>query len=125
MSGHRKWADIRRSDGPESEARVEQYKRELWAAMSLAQLRQARSLTQAQLGSLLGMPQPTVSRLERQTDMYLSTLRSYVEAMGGALELRAVFPDGVVAIDHLGALGAPDVADDPIGSARDWDPDAS
>jgi hypothetical protein len=44
--------------------------------------------------------------MEQRTDMYLSTLRSYVEAMGGALEIRAVFPDGDVKIDLLHKLSA-------------------
>jgi len=112
MSGHRKWAEIRKSGGPASEARTDQYKRELRAAVSLAQLRRARALTQAQLATLLDMQQPAVSRLERQTDMYLSTLRSYVEAMGGALQLQAVFPDGTVQIVALGDLGDAAVAPD-------------
>ena len=105
MSGHRTWAEVRKRGGPESEARIDQYKRELHATVSLAQLRRARALTQTQLATLLDMQQPAVSRLERQTDMYLSTLRSYVEAMGGALQLQAVFPDGTVQIVALGDLG--------------------
>jgi transcriptional regulator with XRE-family HTH domain len=98
MSGHREWAEIRKSDGPESEARVNGYKQELREAATLAQLRRARSLTQAQLATLLDMQQPAVSRLERQADMYVSTLRSYVEAMGGSLQIEAVFPDATVTI---------------------------
>jgi hypothetical protein len=65
-------------------------------------------LTQAQLATLLDMQQPAVSRLERQADMYLSTLRSYIEAMGGTLQLEAVFPDATVTIAMLG-----DLAEDP------------
>jgi Fe-S cluster biogenesis protein NfuA len=52
------------------------------------------------------MDQGNISKLEQRTDMYLSTLRSYVEAMGGALEIRAVFPDGDVKIDLLNKLSA-------------------
>jgi Fe-S cluster biogenesis protein NfuA len=54
----------------------------------------------------LHIKQAAVSKLERRTDMYLSTLRSYIEAMGGALEIRAVFPDGDVKIDLLNKLSA-------------------
>jgi transcriptional regulator with XRE-family HTH domain len=104
MSGHRPWAEIRKSDGPESEARANGYKQELREAATLAQLRRARSLTQAQLATLLDMQQPAVSRLERQADMYLSTLRSYVEAMGGTLQIEAVFPDATVTIATFGDL---------------------
>ena len=60
---------------------------------NLRQLRQARGLTQVQLAKILGISQPEVSRIERQTDVYLSTLQSYVAAMGGELKLMAVFGD--------------------------------
>ena len=61
---------------------------------TLSQLRNARRLTQVQLAAILGVSQAPVSRVENQADLYLSTLRSYVQAMGGEPELRAVFPDG-------------------------------
>lgn len=59
--------------------------------VNLRQLRQAKDLTQVQLAKILGISQPEVSRIERQTDVYLSTLQSYVAAMGGELRLVAVF----------------------------------
>lgn len=61
--------------------------------LNLRQLRQARNLTQAGLAKILGISQPEVSRIEHQADVYLSTLRSYVAAMGGDLELLVVFGD--------------------------------
>ena len=63
-------------------------------------------MTQTRLAELLEMDQGNLSQLEQRTDMYLSTLRSYVEAMGGALEIRAVFPEGDVEIDLLNKLSA-------------------
>jgi len=69
-------------------------------------IRNAREMTQTRLAEVLEMDQGNISKLEKRTDMYLSTLRSYVEAMGGALEIRAVFPDGVVKIDLLNKLSA-------------------
>ncbi|MGE0715867.1 MAG: helix-turn-helix domain-containing protein [Alphaproteobacteria bacterium] len=60
---------------------------------TLQQLRKARELTQVQLGALLGKNQVAIAQLERRTDMLLSTLRSYVEAMGGSLSLVVQFPD--------------------------------
>lgn len=57
---------------------------------SLAELRKALKLTQDQLARQLEVTQPQVSRIERQTDLYLSTLRSYLEAMGFELEVAAV-----------------------------------
>lgn len=59
----------------------------------LRELRQARNMTQVTLAQRLQMVQPSVSRLERQTDLYVSTLRRYIEAAGGRLEIRVVFDD--------------------------------
>jgi transcriptional regulator with XRE-family HTH domain len=59
----------------------------------LSELRQARRMTQVALAERLNMVQPSVSRLERQADLYVSTLRRYIEAVGGRLEIHAVFPD--------------------------------
>jgi len=62
--------------------------------MSLHQLRKARELTQAKIAGELHMGQGDVSKLERRTDMYVSTLAGYLQAVGADLEIRAVFPDG-------------------------------
>lgn len=72
-------------------------------ASSLADLRKARALTQQQLGSSLGVTQAQVSRIEHQTDLYLSTLAGYLEAMGGHLELVGVFDTARVSLS-LGAV---------------------
>jgi DNA-binding XRE family transcriptional regulator len=61
--------------------------------MSLRDLRQAHLLTQQRMGEFLGIGQEGVSRLEKRSDLLISTLRSYVEAMGGRLQLVAEFPD--------------------------------
>ena len=61
--------------------------------MTLLELRQARRLTQVQLATVLGISQDGVSRLEKRSDLLLSTLRKAVEAMGGKLSLVAEFPD--------------------------------
>ncbi|HWB16335.1 MAG TPA: XRE family transcriptional regulator [Vicinamibacterales bacterium] len=61
--------------------------------MSLQELRQARKLTQIRLAKTLGITQDGVSRLEKRSDLLLSTLRKAVEAMGGNLSLVAEFPD--------------------------------
>jgi transcriptional regulator with XRE-family HTH domain len=62
--------------------------------MSLYQLRKARELTQTRIAGELNMGQGDVSKLERRADMYVSTLASYLQAVGADLEIRAVFPDG-------------------------------
>ena len=59
---------------------------------TLRDVRQAHSLTQERMADLLGVSQESVSRIERRTDMLLSTLTSYIEAMGGSLKLVAEFP---------------------------------
>jgi transcriptional regulator with XRE-family HTH domain len=62
--------------------------------MSLDELRIARQMTQEHLARVLGTKQAAISKLERRTDMYLSTLQSIVKAMGGQLRIEAVFPEG-------------------------------
>ncbi len=69
-------------------------RRRLLEEMSLCQLRKARELTQTRIADELHMGQGDVSKLERRTDMYVSTLASYLQAVGADLEIRAVFPDG-------------------------------
>jgi DNA-binding XRE family transcriptional regulator len=86
-----------------AEARAELDRRSEDYRWTLSQLRNARRLTQVQLAAILGVSQAQVSRMENQADLYLSTLRSYVQAMGGELELRAVFPDGHAAAITLAA----------------------
>ena len=68
--------------------------RRLVDEMSLYQLRKARELTQTKIAGDLHMGQGDVSKLERRTDMYVSTLAGYLQAVGAHLEIRAVFPDG-------------------------------
>jgi len=67
--------------------------------MALAELRAQRQVTQRELADALDVTQSNVSRVEHEDDLYLSTLRSYVEALGGELQLRAVFEDGTVDLD--------------------------
>jgi len=100
----RKFSELRDKMSPESRARAEAWAKAELAKMPLHQLRNAREMTQTRLAEILNVDQGSISKLEKRTDMYLSTLRSYVEAMGGMLEVRAVFPDGEVKIDLLNKL---------------------
>ena len=61
--------------------------------MTLRDIRKARELTQERMAELLKIRQDSVSRLEKRSDLLLSTLRSYVQAMGGELQLTVKFPD--------------------------------
>jgi predicted XRE-type DNA-binding protein len=102
----RKFEELRAEMSPERRARNAARAKEELAMMPLNQLRNAREMTQTRLAEVLSVDQGRISKLEKRTDMYLSTLRSYVEAMGGTLEIRAVFPDGDVKIDLLNKLSA-------------------
>lgn len=81
---------------------------------NLRQLRQARGLTQVQLAKILGISQPEVSRIERQTDVYLSTLQSYVAAMGGELKLMAVFGGDEASMVGVSEVAPTDTGDDSL-----------
>ena len=86
-----------RSD-PERVARVTAYRQAMEDALALGAIRERRELTQNDVASVLQTSQPNVSRIERQRDLYLSTLASYIEALGGTLKLSAVFDDEEVEI---------------------------
>lgn len=84
--------------------------------LTLKDLRKARELTQVQLAELLGQNQVSIAKLEKRTDILLSTLRRYVEAMGGRLDLVVAFPDRPpVYLDKLGAIDEPSAC----GKTRD------
>ena len=79
---------------PERKKRIEARAAEVIAEeMTLQELRKAHRLTQESLAAALNVGQEQISRLEKRSDLLLSTLRSYVEAMGGKLTLVAEFPD--------------------------------
>jgi transcriptional regulator with XRE-family HTH domain len=80
---------------------VERRVNETLANMGLDELRAARELTQEHLARIFRVSQGSISRLERRTDMYVSTLEKFIEAMGGKLEIRAVFPSGSVRITQF------------------------
>ena len=76
--------------------------------LTLQELRKARDLTQVQLAETLGIQQATVAKYERQSDLLLSTLTSYVRAMGGSLKLMVEFPGKEpVALEGLGKIDEP------------------
>jgi len=93
-----KFRKIREQMAPERQERIQARTQELLDELPLQELRQARALSQEELAEVLGLNQATISKLERRTDMYLSSLRRFVEAMGGELEISANFPEGKVRI---------------------------
>lgn len=100
----KKFRDLVARKPPAWRAAVEKRKRELLAEMPLHELRRARKLSQEQLAEELGATQPEISKIEHRTDMYVSTLRRFVEAMGGELEIIVRFPDGIVRITQFHEL---------------------
>lgn len=102
----KKFSELRNKMSPEARARAGARAREMMAEMPLNELRAARRMSQEQLAVVLHTKQGSVSKLEHRTDMYISTLRSYVEAMGGQLDIVARFPDGSVKIRKFEDLDA-------------------
>ena len=102
----KKFAELRAQMSSESRARSEAKAQAMLAEMPLNELRQARGLSQKMLAEVLHVQQPSVAKLEKRTDMYISTLRSHIEAMGGELEVVARFPDGTVKISNFSDIGS-------------------
>lgn len=100
----RPFRELREKMPPEAQARAAKKTKEMLAEMPLNDLRQARRLSQERLAEILRVNQASVSKLERRADMYISTLRSFIQAMGGWLEINAIFPDGVVKITQFQSL---------------------
>ncbi len=101
----KKFADLRAKMSPESRSRAEAKAQAMLNEMPLNELRQARGLSQKMLAEVLNVQQPSIAKLEKRTDMYISTLRSHIQAMGGELEVVARFPDGMVRISDFSDLG--------------------
>jgi Helix-turn-helix domain len=96
------------SMSPESQARIAERSAELHAEVEgLKALRKLAARSQEQIAQSLGVKQPAIVKIERQTDLYLSTLRRFVEAAGGTLELRVELPgSGVMRLTGMGELNA-------------------
>jgi ribosome-binding protein aMBF1 (putative translation factor) len=93
--------ELERKMSPAARTRSEAKARQLLAEMPLAEIRAARQLTQERLAKRLRVRQASISKLEHRADMYISTLREFVRAMGGELEITARFPEGEVRISRL------------------------
>lgn len=104
MSGRKSFKALTAGFSPERRERVDAAKAALREEMSLAELRQARQLTQEAISETLHVGQPAVAKLEKRTDMYVGNLRRFVRAMGGELEIIAHFPDGDVKITNFADL---------------------
>jgi len=100
----KKFATLRDGMSPEARADVVRRVEEALEEMLLHELRRVRGLSQKELADTLHVKQPAIAKMERRADMYISTLRSHIEAMGGELEITARFPDGAVKITNFSQL---------------------
>ncbi len=92
---------LREKMSPERRAKNEARAREMLAEIALQELRQSLNLTQEQVAEIMQLNQAAVSKMERQSDMYISTLQKLVAALGGKLKLVASFPDREVVIGQF------------------------
>src|SRR5579871_5219010 len=97
----RNFNELRAKMSPERRNRVRARVVRALSEMALADIREACGLTQAKLADALNLDQGSISKMERRNDMYISTLREMIEAMGGRLEIRAVFPDRQVQLTQF------------------------
>ena len=92
---------------PEARARSQAKAEKMIGEMALDELREALKLTQESLAQNLRINQAAVSKVEKRTDMLISTLRRTIKAMGGELEIRAILPGGVVRINQFEEIRRP------------------
>ena len=100
----RKFSELREKMSSEARVESESLFKEALAKMPLQELRNARGLSQKMLAEALNVQQPAIAKLEKRTDMYISTLRSHIRAMGGELEIIAKFPEGDIRISNFSQI---------------------
>ena len=105
MSGRHQFSQLTEAFTPERRRRIDAMKNELLTEMPLHELRRAREMTQVDVARTLNVNQPAVAKLEQRADVYVSSLRSYIEAVGGRLKIVAEFPDGEVSITNFSDVG--------------------
>ena len=102
----KKFSELRAKMSPGATRQADAQAAEMLAEVPLHELRQARGLSQKMLAEVLHVQQPSIAKIEKRTDMYISTLRSHIEAMGGELEVVARFPDGNIRISNFSDIAA-------------------
>lgn len=100
MSGRKNFTNLKREveANPERRTRLDQERQFVRTVIGLTAMREARGATQRQIAEAWNVSQPNVSQVERTKDIFLSTLRKYIVALGGQIEVRAVFPDEVITL---------------------------
>ena len=92
---------VKRTTTKKTQAKAALRTQELLAELLLSEVRQLTGKSQHQVAESLGIKQPSLSKLEKQSDMQISTLQKIVNALGGELEVLARFPKGTVKIDQF------------------------
>jgi DNA-binding transcriptional regulator YiaG len=101
MTGRNSFAALRARMSPEAQARAKAEAMRRREEMDIAEVRRALKLSQEELAQTLQVGQAAVAKLEKRADMYVSTLRRFIAAMGGELEIVARFPDHAVRIRNF------------------------
>ena len=94
----KKFGELRAKMSPDAQSRAAARAEAMLVEMQLQELRKARHVTQVEVAKAMSVEQAAVSKLERREDMYVSTLREYVKALGGELKLVASFPDADIQV---------------------------
>jgi transcriptional regulator with XRE-family HTH domain len=94
----KKFGELRAKMSPDSQARAAARAEAILVEMQLQELRKSRDVTQVEVAKAMSIEQAAVSKLEHREDMYVSTLREYVKALGGELKLVASFPDADIQV---------------------------
>ncbi len=102
----KKFTELRAAMSPAAQQQANKKAKAMLSEMPLHELRQARGLSQKMLAEVLNVQQPAIAKMEKRTDLYLSPLRSHIEAIGGELDIIARFPDGAVKISNFTELGS-------------------
>ena len=92
---------VKRTTTKKTRARAASRAQEMLRELLLSEIRELTGKSQKQVADAIGIKQPSLSKLEKQSDMQISTLRRIVKALGGELEVLAIFPRGVVKIDQF------------------------
>lgn len=101
MAGHKPFHELVKKMPAGARARAQERTREMIVEMLLAEIRQCSGVTQKELAATLGMTQPSLSKIESQQDIRVSTLHRLIESLGGTLELIAHFPSGDVRLTQF------------------------
>ena len=92
---------VRRTTTKKTQAKAARRTQQLLGELLLSEIRQLTGKSQQQIAEALGIKQPSLSKLEKQADMQISTLQKIVKALGGELQVLAKFPKGTVKIDQF------------------------